>query len=85
MDQALFNLAKAADYVAQLARAAYEDRLADPTNLQRAMKAYDRRAAGYLGELSPGDFVRQDAERYDDPDMIEAMERIAQLLDREFS
>ena len=85
MDEALFNLAKAADRVAKLAHAACKNDDCETAALHRAIADYDRRAAGYRGELSPGDFVRQDAERYDEPDMIEAMARIAQLLDREFN
>ena len=84
MDEALLNLARSANRVAELAHAACMDRLPDPAELQSAMTEYDRRASGYRGDLSPGDFVRQDAERYDDPIMLEAMDRVAQLLDREF-
>lgn len=85
MDEALANLAAAASRVAELARSACANDLDDPAELHRAMADYSKRAAGYRGDFSPGDFVRQDAERFDDPEMIAAMERIAQLLDREFS
>ncbi|MBX7496740.1 hypothetical protein K3172_12815 [Qipengyuania sp. 6B39] len=85
MDGALLNLAQAAQRVADFAREAVEGSLPDPAALHRAMADYDRRAAGYRGDITPGDFVRQDAERFEDPQMIEAMERIAQLLDREFA
>lgn len=84
VDDELLNLAKAAKLVADLSQAAGERRLRDPVRLQQAMKDYDRRAAGYQREISPGDFVRQDAERFEGGEMRVAMERVAQLLDREF-
>lgn len=83
MDEAVLNLAQASKKVTDLAYAAAEDRLSDISRLHRAMKDYDRNAAGYLGDLSPGDFVRADAERYGQPTRG-ALERVAQLLDREF-
>ena len=81
MDGALLNLAKASKRVTDLAYAACTHRLSDIGRLHRAMHEYEERARGYLATPLPGDFVREQAERYEG-DTREALERVAQLMDR---
>ena len=84
MDGVLFDLARTAKQVSDAALAVLEGHSVGTADLERAMKRYDRLAFGYRGDLTPGDFVRQDAERFEG-EMRVAMERIAQLLDQEFN
>ncbi|WP_390548118.1 hypothetical protein [Qipengyuania sp. MTN3-11] len=83
MEQHLAKLATCADRVAQCAR----DALASSEGrdemraLNEAMIAYRGAAVFYLTQPSIADFVRADALRYD-KQTREAMERIADLIDR---
>lgn len=78
----LLNLALASENVAALAHAAVNGELDKPTLLHDAMREYDKVAFGYLGKPSISDFILSDAERYTDPKILKAMERVAQLVHR---
>lgn len=76
-------LAHKARILADFAAAAHEGRLDDPAALHGAMREYRAVERAYLGLPTASDFIRADAERYDDADTRGALERVAQLLERE--
>lgn len=83
MDPILKEIAELATRIAPLALDAHGQSQVEVGRLHRELERFQTLSNAYRGLRSPGDFVREDAERFDG-ELRLAMERVAQLLDREF-